>query len=417
MDIPRKNATRNRWIRRSVIGVVVVTGVIAIQATLGKLQPAAPEVQAGTVWPDVVKRGEMLRNVRGLGTLVPEEILAIPATTDGRVVRRLMLPGTEVRQETLLLELSNPELQTQMIDAEWQVKAAEATLTDLKVKLESNRLDQEAALAKVLAEYNQAKLKADRDDLLFREGLVVEITMKISRNVAEELKNRYEIDKKRLEISKESVESQLAAQQTKVEQLRAMYGLRKSQVEALHVRAGTEGVLQEVAVQVGQQVVAGTTLARVVQPWRLKAELKIPETQAKDILIGQPVAVDTRNGIIQGKVSRIDPAVVNGTVTVDAQLVGELPKGARPDLSVEGTVELERLTNVLYVGRPVFGQEKSTITLFKVTADGKEANRLQVKLGRSSVSTIEILEGLREGDKVILSDMSQWDNYNRIRLN
>jgi multidrug resistance efflux pump len=328
-----------------------------------------------------------------------------------------MLPGTEVTPETILLELSNPELQTEMMDAEWGVKAGEATLTDLKVKLQSERLDQEAALAKVLAEYHQSRLKADRDQLLFREGLVVEITMKISTNVAEELKNRYEIEKKRLEISQESIESQLAAQQTKVSQLRAMHELKKSQVEALKIRAGTQGVLQEVAVQVGQQVTAGTTLARVVQPWRLKAELKIPETQAKDVLLGQPVAVDTRNGIIEGKVSRIDPAVQNGTVTVDAQLLGELPKGARPDLSVEGTIELERLTNVLYVGRPVFGQEKSTITLFKVTPEGQEANRVQVKLGRSSVSTIEVLEGLREGDKVILSDMSQWDNYNRIRLN
>ena len=417
MDIPRKNATRNRWIKRSVIGVVVITGVVAIQTTLGKLQPAAPEVQGGTVWPDVVKRGEMLRQVRGLGTLVPEEIMAIPATTDGRVVRRHMLPGTQVTPETLLLELSNPELQTTMIDSEWQVKAAQATLIDLKVTLESKRMEQEAELAEILAEYHQARLKSDRDQLLFKEGLVVEITMKISKNVAEELKNRYEINKKRLEIGKESIESQLAAQQTKVEQLRAMHELRKSQVEALKVRAGTVGVLQEVAVQVGQQVTAGTTLARVVQPWRLKAELKIPETQAKDVLIGQPVAVDTRNGVIEGKVSRIDPAVQNGTVTVDAQLLGELPKGARPDLSVEGTIELERLTNVLYVGRPVFGQEKSTITLFKVTPDGREANRIQVKLGRSSVSTIEVLEGLREGDKVILSDMSQWDNYNRIRLN
>jgi len=252
---------------------------------------------------------------------------------------------------------------------------------------------------------------------LYKEGLAVEIKAKISVNAAENLKNRYTIDKTRLKNSAESIKAQLDAQRTRVEQLRALYELKKSQVDALKVRAGTEGVLKEVTVEVGQRVAAGTTLAKVVQPWRLKAELKIPETQAKDILIGQPVQVDTRNGIIAGKVSRIDPAVINGTVTVDAQLLEQLPKGARPDLSVEGTIELERLNNVLYVGRPVFGQEKSVVTLFKVDPNRKGATRVQVKLGRSSVSTIEILEGLNVGDQVILSDMSSWDNYDRIQLN
>ena len=417
MDIPRKDVGRKKLIRRIAIGIIILGAVIAVQASLSRLKPAAPSVEKSTIWPGTVKRGNIPRNVRGLGTLVPEEILAIPASTDGRVERRLLLPGTPVQPNTILLQLSNPELQTQLIDAEWQVKQAEANYQDLKVRLESQRLDQEAALARVQAEFHQAKLRADRDKLLNEEGLLVDITAKISRSAAEELANRYEIDKKRLDISSDSIKAQLAAQQTRVEQLRALYRLKESQVEKLTVRAGTDGVLQQVIVEVGQQVSAGTTLARVVQPWRLKAELKIAETQAKDIMIGQTVQVDTRNGIIPGRVSRIDPASINGTVTVDAQLTGELPKGARPDLSVEGTIELELLEDVLYVERPVYGQEKSTVGLFKITPDGKEANRVQVKLGRSSVSTIEVLEGLSVGDQIILSDMSAWDGHDRVRFN
>ncbi|MBI1789406.1 MAG: HlyD family efflux transporter periplasmic adaptor subunit [Acidobacteria bacterium] len=414
MDVPRKNAARNRMIRRLVITAVVLVTIPAIHLGLQRLKPAAIGVEFGTLWPDTVKRGEMLRQVRGLGTLVPEEILSIPANTEGRVDRRLLLPGAQVRPDTVLLELSSPELQTNTIDAEWQLKAAEANYTDLKVRLESDHLNQEAALATVFAQYQQAKLEADRDEALYKEGLAVEIKAKISRNIADNLMNRHNIDKRRLEKFSESIEAQLAAQRTRVEQLRALYQLKVSQVEALKVRAGTEGVLQEVTVQVGQKVAAGTPLAKVVQPWRLKAELKIPETQAKDVLIGQPVQVDTRNGIIAGKVSRIDPAAQGGTVTVDAVLLEALPKGARPDLNVEGTIELERLNNVLNVGRPVFGQEKSTVTLFKVDADKKGATRVPVKLGRSSVSTIEIVEGLKVGDMVILSDMSAYDNHERI---
>jgi HlyD family secretion protein len=357
-----------------------------------------------------------VRNTRGLGTLKPEEILAIPATTDGRVERRMLLPGAQVEPDTLLLELSNPELQTGLVDAEWQVKAAEATYTDLKVRLESQKLDQEAALAGVLAQFNQSKLEADRDQALFKEGLVVEIKMKISKNIAENYWNRYTIDKKRLEGSAESIQAQLATQQTRIEQLRAMYNLKKSQVEALKVRAGTQGVLQEVTADVGQRVAAGATLAKVVQPWRLKAELKVPETQAKDLLIGQPAQIDTRNGIIAGKVTRIDPAAQNGTVTVDCALLDALPKGARPDLGVEGTIELERLKDVMYMERPVFGQEKATITLFKLEPEGRFANRVQVKLGRASVTTIEVLEGLKVGDQVILSDMSAQDNHDRLQI-
>src|SRR2546422_819383 len=416
MDIPRKGAARSRLIKRIVIGVVLAITIPAITIALKRMQPAAQSVERSTVWPDTVKRGEMLRNVRGLGTLVPEDILTIPATTDGRVDTKPMLAGTPVKPDTILLELVNPELQAATVAAEWDVKAAEASYTDLKVRLESQRLDQEAQLATTQAGYDQAKLKADRDEALFKDGLIVEITMKISKSTAEDLANRKTIDKRRLEASGESIQAQLASQQTKIEQLRAAYALKKSQVDALKVRAGTDGVLQQVMVDVGQRVTQGTPLAKVVQPWRLKAALQIQETQAKDVMIGQPVEVDTRNGVVKGKVARIDPSVINGTRTVDATILEPLPKGAVPDLSVEGTIELERLKDVLYVGRPVFGQAQSVVTLFKLGPDGRIATRTQVKFGRTSVNTIEVLEGLKVGDQVLLSDMSAYDGQDRIEL-
>jgi HlyD family secretion protein len=416
MDIPRKGAARSRLIRRIVIGLILAISVPAITIALRRLQPAAQSVERSTVWPDTVKRGEMLRNVRGLGTLVPEDILTIPATTDGRVEKQILLAGAPVKADTLILELTNPELQAALVDAEWQVKAAQAAYTDLKVRLESTRLDQEAALATTLSNYDQAKLKADRDELLLKEGLTVEINWKISKSSADDLKNRYAIDKQRLDSSLESIKAQLDSQETHTEQLRAAYELKKSQVEALKVRAGAEGLLQQVMVDVGQRVTQGAPLAKVVQPWRLKAALQIQETQAKDVMIGQKVEIDTRNGIVNGRVARIDPSVINGTRTVDAQILDPLPKGAVPDLSVEGTIELERLKNVLYVGRPVFGQSDSAVTLFKVGPDGKMATRAQVKFGRTSVNTIEILEGLKVGDTVILSDMSAYDGQDRIEL-
>jgi HlyD family secretion protein len=415
MDVPRKGAARQRLIRRIVIGVVLLVVVAGVSLGLKNLKPAAQTVERSTVWPDTVKRGEMLRNVRGLGTLVPEDIVSIPATTDGRVEKKL-LAGTQVKRDTVLLELTNPELQALAVDAEWQVKAAEATYTDLKVRLEGARLDQEAALATTQANYNAARLRADRDEALFKDGLIVELNFKISKNAADDLANRYSIDKRRLDGSLESITAQLAAQQTRIEQLRAAYQLKKNQVEALKVRAGTEGVLQQVMVEVGQRVTQGTPLAKVVQPWRLKAALQIQETQAKDVMIGQPVSIDTRNGIVAGKVTRIDPSVINGTRTVDAAILEALPKGAVPDLSVEGTIELERLKDVMYVGRPVFGQAQSTVSLFKLGPDGKIATRTQVKFGRTSVTYIEILEGLRVGDQVLLSDMSAYDGQDRIEL-
>ncbi len=419
MDIPRKSAARARKIRRILYLLASLLLIFLMTVGLSRLKPAAPTVERSTVWPDTVKRGSMLRQVRGIGTLVPEEIRWIPAANEGRVERILVLPGTPVKVDTVILELSNPELELEALDAEFQLKAAEAGYTDLKVKLESQHLDQQAAVAKVQAEYHQAKLQADRDEVLAKEGLAPDLTYQLSKVIAEELANRYKIEKQRLDISSESIQAQLAAQQVKVEQQRALFQLKRSQVEELRVRPGIEGMLQQVAVQVGQRVIPGlgTNLARVADQSRLKAEIKIAETQAKDIQIGQPATIDTRNGLIPGSVMRIDPAVLNGTVTVDVRLEGPLPKGARPDLSVDGTIELERLEDVLYVGRPAFGQEKSTVTLFKVIEDGKSAVRVQVKFGRSSVNTIEILEGVNVGDQVILSDMSAWDGHDRIRLN
>jgi HlyD family secretion protein len=417
MDIPRKSAARNRRLRRIIYGVVAIAVISGITVGLARLKPAAPSVEAGTVWPGTVKRGPMLRQVRGLGTLVPVEIRWIAAVTQGRVERRLIQPGTTVKADTVILELSNPELEQSALEAQSQWKAAEADLANLKVQLESQFLTQKAQAATVQADYMQAKLQAEANEELVRQKLFAELQFKLSKARADDLANRAAIEQKRLDNFADAIKAQLAAQQSRVEQLRALYELRAKQVDQLKVRPGTAGVLQELPVQVGQQVSAGTNLARVADPTRLKAEVRIAETQAKDIQIGQKALVDTHNGIIPGHVIRIDPAVQQGTRTVDVALEGELPKGAVPDLSVDGTIELERLDDVLYVERPAFGQEKSTVTLFRYEPDGKTATRVQVKFGRSSVNTIEILEGLRVGDRVILSDMSQYDNTNRIRLN
>jgi HlyD family secretion protein len=398
-------------------GVAGIILVPLITWGLSTLKPAAPTVEKATVWTDTVKRGPMLIQVRGLGTLVPEEILWIPATTDGRVVRRFVLPGSPVTADTVVLELTNPELEQLALDAEWQLRAAQAQLNSLKAQLESQLLDQKAAAATVQSEYQQAKLNAEKDEELAKLGLGASLNVKLSKAKAEALTTRNAIEQQRLQVSSDSVKAQLDAQKARVEQLRALYELKRTQLDSLRVRAGAEGVLQELPVEVGQRVTAGTILAKVAQPTRLKAQLKIPETQAKDVQIGQVASIDTRNGIIPGSVMRVDPAVQNGTVTVDVKLEGALPKGARPDLSVDGTIEIERLRDVLYVGRPAFGQPNSTVGIFKLEAGGKEAARVQVKLGRSSVNTVEILSGLQVGDQVILSDMSAWDAFNRIRLN
>ena len=391
--------------------------IVLVTIGLSRLEPAAPSVEKGTVWVDTVKRGPMLRQVRGTGTLVPEEIRWIPATTDGRVERIVVLPGKVVEANTVLLELSNPTLQVAAADAESELKAAEAESTNLQVQLQSQLLTQKAAAAGVLADYRQASMQAEADEILAKDGLVADITQRVSRLRAEELKGRSEIEQQRVEMATQAAQAQLAVQKGRVDRARAGWQLRKSQVDALKVKAGVQGVLQQIPVEVGQQVSLGTNLARVAEPGRLKAEVRVAETQARDIVIGQVASIDTRNGIVPGKVSRIDPAVQNGTVTVDVALEGPLPKGARPDLSVDGTIELERLESVLFVGRPAFGGEQSTLGLFRLEAGGAGARRVQVKVGRSSVNTVEILEGLNEGDQVILSDMSAWDAFDRVRLN
>jgi HlyD family secretion protein len=416
MDVPRTGVSRKKNIKRAITGFVVLAAVGGLTWWLSRLQPAAVAVEASTLWPDTVKRGPMLRNVRGMGTLVPEEILFVPAITDGQVNRIHLRAGAEVRPDTVLLELSNPELELAAVDAEWQVKQAEANYRDLRVKLESSRLDQESTAARVQSEWTQAKLTSDRDEALIKLGLKSDLEYKLSKAKADELDGRYKIERQRIEITKESVEAQLASQQVQIEKLKAALALKRQQVGQLKVKAGAAGVLQQMPVEVGQKILMGAVLAKIAQPTRLKAELKIAETQVKEITLGLPATVDTRNGLIQGVVSRIDPAAVNGTVTVDVKLTSALPAGARPDLSVDGTVDLERIGDVLQMGRPVYGQPFSTITLFRVNPDGKEALRVPVKLGRASVNSIEVVEGLKAGDKVILSDMSQYDTHNRIRL-
>jgi HlyD family secretion protein len=417
MDIPRKSAARKRNIKRAVYIVLLLIAGLGVTAWLRKLQPAAPSVDAGTVWPGTVKQGEMVRNVRGLGTLVAEDIHWIPAVTLGKIDKILLRPGAEVKVDSVIIEMSNPDLQQSALDAELAVKAAEASYTDLKVQLEKGLLDQKANAAKAQSDYAGAKMTADTNNILSKQGLIGDLVAKLSQITADDLGNRAKIEQQRLAISDGSIQAQLAVQRSRIDQAQEVYKLRRSQLDALKVRAGTNGTLTVIAVEEGQQVAQGANLARVADPTKLKAELKIAETSAKDVMLGQLASIDTHNGLIAGRVSRKDPAAVNGTFTVDCSLQGQLPKGAQPDLTVEGTVEFEKLTNVLYVERPVHGQENSLVSLFKYDEDGKGATRVQVKLGRSSVNYIEVLDGLKVGDKVILSDTSAWDNNDRIRLN
>jgi len=382
MDVPREGARKQRIIRRTIIGVIVLSAIPLITWGLSKLKPAAPSVEKSTLWSDSVKRGPMIRQTRGIGTLVPEEILWIPAATDGRVARVAIRPGAHVSPQTVVVVLDNPDLVLSAEDLRWQIKAAEANLTDLKVKLETSRLDLRASVARVESEFVQAKLKWERDDALLKEGLTPDLTVRLSKATADELAKRYDIDVKRLEISAQSAQAQLDSQHVQIEKIRAAYDLKRKQVTELTVRAGTEGVLQQMPVEVGQRVTPGTILAKVAQPSKLKAEIRVPETQAKDVALGQPAEVDTHNGVIKGRVARIDPAAVNGNVTVDIKLEGPLPAGARPDLSVDGVIELERLQDVLYVQRPVAGQPNSIISLFKLSLDEREATRVQVRIGR-----------------------------------
>lgn len=416
MDIQRVGAARKRRVRYTIFGIVGVVAVVAISLGLAKLKPAPPGVDKSTLYPDTVKMGDMDVQVRGLGTLVPVQIQFIPAVTDGRVEKRFLLPGVRVAPDTPLFQLANPQLEQETEGAEFTMKADQATLESTKSTLNNDLLNEKSTLTNLEAEYQQAKLQADVDEKLAAKGITSQLTAQLSRSKADGLASQTAIEKKRVDAMAASIQTQLAAQQAKVAQDQALYQLKQTQLNDLTVRAGYTGILTEIDADVGQQVAAGTTLAKVVDPTQLKAQLQIAETQAKDIQLGQGASIDTHNGIIPGKVVRIDPAVVNGTVTVDVALEGKLPDGARPDLSVDGTVEISHLTNVVYVGRPAFGQPFSTVGLFKETADGKEAVQVQVKLGEASVNEVQILQGLKPGDTVILSDMSRWESFDRIRL-
>lgn len=421
MDIARPEIGRRRRRRRLLYAAVGLLALAGLSVAVARLEPAAPGIDKAQVWTDTVKRGDIPRQVRGNGTLVPEEIHWIPAITPGRVERILVLPGAAVHADTVIVELANPDVEQAAFDAEWLLKGAEAQSNKLRVQLESDRLSQAAQAAQLRAERSVARLDAEADAQLAAEKLVDRLTAVRSQTRADQLEQRCELEERRLVILEDNHRAQLAAQEAELERLRAVLALKRRHLDQLKVRAGIEGVLQRLGdrdqLQVGQQIGAGANLARVANPARLKAEVKVVETQAKDIAIGQTATIDTRNGVIPGRVTRIDPAVQNGTVTVDVALEGPLPKGARPDLSVEGTIELELLQNVIHVGRPVHGQSDSTLGLFKLVKGGREAIRVPVKLGRSSVNTVEILQGLEPGDTIILSDMSQWDAHDRVRLN
>ncbi len=419
MDIARPEFKQQKRKRQILLSAVAIVVVAAITMGVYRLRPAAPTVERGTVWTDSVKRGPMLRQVRGVGSLVPsqEAVLQIPAETEATVVRIRVLPGgSPVKADTVLVDMSNPQVEQSAVDAQLQWKAAVADYQSQKMKLESDLMNQRAGAATVKADYTQAELQAQTDKALYDLGVISGLAYKASKGKSDELTTRNSLEDQRLVSSQKSIDSQLAELQAKVDQMRVLADLKQKQLDALKVRAGIDGVLVELPLQVGQHVLPGTMLAKVVQPNHLMAQLKIAETQARDVQPGEPASVDTHNGVIAGTVMRVDPGVQNGTVTVDVKLTGELPKGARPDLSVDGTVDLERLDNVLYVGRPAFGQENSTISLFKIGPDGHEAERVPVKVGRASVNSIQIVDGLREGDTVVLSDMSRWDNTDRIRL-
>jgi HlyD family secretion protein len=417
MDVARpQSVARNKKIKRFVVVVLVLIAAAGVTLGLSRMRPAAPSVERATVWIDSVKRGEMLRNVHGIGTLVPEEVRWIPATSDGIIEERRARAGDVVKPDTILLVMSNPDVRQRATDAELQVKQAEADLKNLQATLQNDLLNQQVAQAAIESDYNKAKLDYEANRELAKDGLIADLIVKKSLVTVQELASRNEMEKKKVESNAKSAEARIGAQEARVEQLRVAYVLRQKQVDELNVRAGVAGVVQQVPVEAGQRVAPGTILAKVAEPGRLKAEVQISETQVKDVVPGQMASIDMRSGIIPGVVIRLDPAAVNGTVKVDVQLNGEYPKGTRPDLSVDGTIDIERLTNVLYVGRPAYGQADSTVGVFKLMPNG-EATRVQVKLGRSSVNQIEIVDGLKEGDQVILSDMSAWDSYDRVRLN
>jgi HlyD family secretion protein len=415
MDIKREGVAKRKRIKFIIYGILTIGALGAAGWRVSKLEPAAPTVERATVWIDSVKRGPMLREVKGLGTLVPEDIVVIPTLQDGQVIKVLAKSGERVKPDTVLVVLVNPDMDLAANDLEWQVKQAQANYADLKVRLQSQRFDQQAAVASAENALKQASLNKDKDEQLFKLQLQTELNVKLTQANWEQATNRFQTEKQKLDIMKDSTDAQLESQKVQIDKLQATWERKKQQLTELTVRAGTDGVVQELTLQAGTRVTSGTVVAKVAQA-NLKAELQIAETQAKDILLGQKAAVDTRNGIIPAHVVRIDPNVINGTRTVDCKLDGPLPSGAVPNLSVDGTVEIERLADVVYIGRPVFGQPNSSVSLFKLEPDGKGASRLTVKLGRSSVNTIEVVDGLKVGDQVILSDMSAQDQNPRIRL-
>jgi multidrug efflux pump subunit AcrA (membrane-fusion protein) len=416
MDIARPEVKRQKRIRRYMYIGAALLLIVIVTAALARLKPAAPSVDKSTIWTDTVKRGPMLREVRGLGTLVPETVWVIPAATDGRVEKRYLLPGTPVKANTVILDLANPQLQQEALDAQYQLKGAQASYEQTKADLQNQLMDKRTQAASVSSQYRTADMTRDADERLGKLGLKAELDVRTAEVQAEELAKENDLAQQEVQTFADSIGAQLAVQQANIDQKHALYELKKSQVAQLQVRAGVDGILQELDVDVGQQVTSGTALAKVSQPTELKASLQIAETQAKDIQIGQKASVDTHNGIIPGHVMRIDPSVANGTRTVDVKLDGALPKGAVPDLSVEGTIEIERLADVLYVGRPVHGDADSTVGLFKLIDGGSEAVRVPVEIGSESVNTVEIRKGLDVGDTVILSDMSAEDNYDRVEL-
>jgi HlyD family secretion protein len=417
MDVPREGVAAKKRKRRIIIIAASAVALILATFALSRLKPAAPSVDRSSVWIDTVKKGPMVRQVRGLGTLVPEEFRWLPTTTEASVEKILIWPGTKVEAGDVILELTSPELEQSAHEAESKAKAAEAELATEKATLQRELLDQESKAAVAHSAYEQAKMERQTNDQLAKNGLVAELVYKTSKIKEDECQKSDDIEQKRLTFSHDSIEPQLASKQAAVDQANQLAKLKLDQVEGLHVKAGMSGVLQALPVQVGQRVKPGDNLARVADPSKLKAQIKIAETQAKDIQPNQQAVIDTRNGVVKGHVKRVDPAVEQGTVTVDVAFDEELPKGARPDLSVDGTIELERLDNVVFVGRPAFGQENNTVGMFKLVAGSNEAVRTPVKLGKSSVNTIEILSGLNPGDQVILSDTSAWDSHERIRLN
>jgi HlyD family secretion protein len=416
MDIERPSNTRQKNIRRAVYLAVALVAVAGAVYGVSRLRPAAPVVDKSSIWTDDVKRGSILREVRGNGSLVPEEIRWIPSQTDGRVDRILIHPGAIVKPETVILELTNPELQRDVQTAEYQLKGAQADFEDLKAQLNSDLLKQKATAATTRSQYEQAKLQSNVDEQFRQEGLGSDLKAKLSKGSVEQLAIQLQMQESTVKSSADSTKARIQAAQSKVDQQRLMYELKKAKLDALHVRAGTEGVLEEVSPEVGQQVASGVNLARVANPKKLQAEITVAETMAKDVLVGQKVSIDTHNGIVAGRITRIAPTVVGGTVAVDIEIVDPLPEGARPDLSVDASIEIAKLQNVLYVGRPVRGQDNTTISLFQLADDGASALRRNVKLGRSSADKIEVVEGLKEGDKVVLSDMSAWDTFDRIKL-